>query len=228
MSIWRPFDDDAEDIDQEASTNTPCSSAKNGKERLNIRIGEKETEIVMEAYIHSGEQGWKSVLRETRKKIHETPINSRLSEFYIEGEDGKVLRRIKRIVREELKKQAFLYQKSQERRKKLEEQATTRGKKEMAKYTADTDSEVEDKTADVKPQENKRDSRRGKRGVIERQMRYAVKKTPGEKMKAKFSAFADSDENEEDGDEMPQPAKEKTLREYTNVPCGPTGHMKNT
>lgn len=36
-------------------------------ERMNIRFGEKDTEIIMDAYMRNGEQDWKAVLRQGRK-----------------------------------------------------------------------------------------------------------------------------------------------------------------
>lgn len=176
-------------------------------ERMNIRVGEKEIEVVKDAYLRKCEQDWKSVLRETREKMSEVPINPRLLEFYLEGDEGKILRRIKRIVREELKRQAQIYQKSQE----VKQQPSTLAQSPKEKSD---DAYEDDPERDECAQDTKKTQKR-KNGVIERQMRYAQKKTPGQRMDAKFSAFVDSDESEDDNDDVPKPPKKKTLREVS-------------
>lgn len=47
-NIWRPFDEPVE-----------------ARHRLNIKVGDNEKEIVMNAYLHLSHQGWNAVLKKS-------------------------------------------------------------------------------------------------------------------------------------------------------------------
>lgn len=103
--------------------------------RMRIPVGEKEECIVMGSYLNIGYKGWNEVLKDVKDKIQNSSMNTRLVEYYIDGEDSVSTRRIKRIVRERQKKEAELYHahgKTSEKNK-----ATTKPKNETKKSSSD-------------------------------------------------------------------------------------------
>lgn len=78
----------------------PQSNEK--KERMKI-VTEHEKELILEAYKERIGQGWDDDLLFIRHNVERLPLNSRVVEYYLDGEKEKVKRRIKRIVNEALK-----------------------------------------------------------------------------------------------------------------------------
>ena len=60
----------------------------------------------MVAYNQRCDQGWAAVLKRVQDKIEEVPLSSRVVGYYRERDEATVIRRIKRIVREEMKQAA--------------------------------------------------------------------------------------------------------------------------
>ena len=133
----------------------------------------------MEAYLFYGDN-WKTVIGDVKAKINTNmPWFDNLCQLYAKEDENKVLGRIKRIVREETKVQAMLYQN------------TSNTKTQTTDHHHGIDMVV-----DAKPKNTHRD---GADSVAQRQMRYAEKKTPEERSKRKFDSFVDS-ESEESSD----------------------------
>ena len=168
------------------------------------------------------EQGWKTVLSKVREEIQKSCVNPTLINYYLKEQDKKVVRRIKRVVTEELKKQAVLYQKTTSHQRCASENALQHKNEppsnadfSVAEWEIDSFSMDENFSFSAQATSSKV-------SLIDKQMRYAVKSTPEERKRAKFQSFADSDEennardDHESSDEDVRPApKKKTLREVS-------------
>ena len=160
-----------------------------GRTKMCVRVGENEIRIVMEAYLYSGNNGWNAVLRSVREKAEQLPLSSKVIDFYLdEKESSYFIRRMQRIVREE----------------------TT---------TAAKDSRRSASTSTGPPTifiEDESTARGMAAKVVDRQMRYAKKRTPVERRQEKLNHFvASSSEEAEAEAETPPKKKAKTIREAT-------------
>lgn len=112
MSLWRPYEESDEDEHYQVEETNFRASLKKQK---GLRVGEKEKEIIINSYLRNGDQ-WINVLQDIKSRVEQIPmVNAELVQFYLKEDmhSDKVLRRIKRIVSEESKMQALLYQKTQ-------------------------------------------------------------------------------------------------------------------
>lgn len=202
--LWRPFE-----TDQEPSLLPSPSSSSKGAKGMKIRVCEIETEVIMDAYMHSMEQGWTAVLSRVKARIQTSAVNPSLANYYMKEQDKKVVRRMKRIVTEELKKQAVLYQKTASQKRCPE--------KEFQHRVEET-SNADFNATSVTVNEESVDAQTTSSLLIDKQMRYATKSTPEQRKKDKFSAFVDSDDDkrdDDDDDDVCPPKKKKTLREVS-------------
>ena len=106
MSIWRPFDYEPSSNAAQKNGAERHDKAGRGRERMNIKVGEQEKQVVMVAYNQRCDQRWAVVLKRVQEKIEEVPLSSRVVDYYLERDEAIVIRRIKRIVREEMKEAA--------------------------------------------------------------------------------------------------------------------------
>ena len=102
-SIWRPFAEEEEPEVIDVIAEGPTEEARS---RMKIKVGERERELILNVYLHCGNKGWNAVLRKVREDIKQEPLNARLVDYYLEATDTTVIKRMQRIVREELKGQA--------------------------------------------------------------------------------------------------------------------------
>ncbi|KXJ06860.1 hypothetical protein AC249_AIPGENE6848 [Exaiptasia diaphana] len=195
-SIWRPY----EESDDDEHCVYEAQEAKLGtSKQTRFRVGEKEKEMIMNSHLRNGEK-WTSVLEDVKSRVEHIPmVNASLVQFYVQEDSYKVLRRIKRIVREESKMQALLYQKTQ--------QNQHHGQRVHSTLTLQNcqDGQQQKQTNSNEPQ---------KGAMVNKKMRYAFKNTPEERRKQKLKSFQDSDESESDA-EQPAIKKKKTLREVS-------------
>ena len=106
MSIWRPFDYEPSSNAAQKNGAKRHDKAGRGRERMNIKVGEQEKQVAMVAYNQHCDQRWAAVLKRVQEKIEEVPLSSRVVDYYLERDEAIVIRRIKRIVREEMKEAA--------------------------------------------------------------------------------------------------------------------------
>ena len=110
----------------------------------------------MQAYIRYDDR-WSEVLVHTRNSISEIPqVNPKLVEFYTKENEGKVIRRIKRIVREETKVQAMLYQRT--RQPQFTQSTCTSGQYTESKEMQGTTEKSSTKLQHVVEKKMRRDS----------------------------------------------------------------------
>ena len=102
-SIWRPFAEEEEPEVIDVIAEGPTEEARS---RMKIKVGECERELILNVYLHCGNKGWNAVLRKVREDIKQEPLNARLVDYYLEATDTTVIKRMQRIVREEIKGQA--------------------------------------------------------------------------------------------------------------------------
>ncbi|XP_020910146.1 uncharacterized protein LOC110248002 [Exaiptasia diaphana] len=185
--------------------------------RMRIPVGEKEECIVMGSYLNIGYKGWNEVLKDVKDKIQNSSMNTRLVEYYIDGEDSVSTRRIKRIVRERQKKEAELYHahgKTSEKNK-----ATTKPKNETKKSSSDKakqkfsffmDSESNSSSGASDTEEINETQAIVKKG-IDKMMHFSRKRAPEERKKEKKSIVPYEVTSDTDDE---KPAKKKqSLRE---------------
>ena len=84
MSIWRPFDSEpSSNAAQKNGAERHDNKAGLGRERMKIKVGEQEQQIVMVAYNQRCDQGWAAVLKRVQGKIQEVPLSSRVVGYYL-------------------------------------------------------------------------------------------------------------------------------------------------
>lgn len=163
-----------------------CQNQPKAKQtRMRITVGDNEKEIVMRAYMSSYDEGWHAVLEEVKETVEHLPLSSRLIDYYNQTESDTCIRRIQRIVAAELKNAAS----------------------ERADQTGQPHQSGEGRSSNTTPRRTTTDD------IIENQMRYASRKTPEQRKRARMEQFVDSADTD---DELEQPPRrKKTLKEVT-------------
>ena len=208
MSLWRPFEVDVEVENESSNTEKPKES------RMRIKVGEEETKIVMSAYLEQGDNGWKEVLARVKENVQRSQINTRIINYYLDGQDAISTRRLKRIVREEQKRQAELYRLALVKKSvNVTASHQTPAIKSNNNACPDACSEDDEPNKVTEASELDNDSD-GVAGDIARvQMTYAKKQTPEKRKKDKFKHFYDSDLSSDEDKSKKTKKKKTNLRE---------------
>ncbi|KXJ09825.1 hypothetical protein AC249_AIPGENE28318 [Exaiptasia diaphana] len=176
----------------------------------------------MDAYHKMGHQGWRDILHVVKEKIETSGLNSRIVDYYLEGEDSISVRRIKRIVREQLKKQAEEYRafkttsEGKATKSNVKEKKRTPDEKMKDKLRFFVASDSDSSLSDLKvEQEITGSSKIGKREIPDKIMRYANKMVPEDRKKRKIVEYAVSSESDsqEDQEEKKPARKNQNLRQ---------------